>query len=208
MQVEAWLQRAACLAPTRTAIQTPDAQVSYAVLLHAARCGASELVERGALPGERVAIALEPGIEFAKALHACFLLGAVAVPVDLRLTPSERERITVGASVLVEQPLRAQPLGLSGSDALASEAVHDLDAVCAVIHTSGTTSTPRPVELTYGNFLWSALGSGVALGVDPQERWLCALPLSHVGGLSILVRSAIYATTTVLHKRFHTESVL
>ncbi len=72
---------------------------------------------------------------------------------------------------------------------------HDLDATAVVIHTSGTTAAPRPVELTYGNLLWSALGSAVALGLDPEERWLCALPLSHVGGLSILLRSAIYATT-------------
>ena len=66
----------------------------------------------------------------------------------------------------------------------------------------------RPVELTYGNLLWSALGSAVALGLDPSERWLCALPLSHVGGLSILLRSAIYATTAVVHERFETERVL
>ena len=85
-------------------------------------------------------------------------------------------------------------------------AVHELDAV--VIHTSGTTSAPRPIELTYGNFLWSALGSSVALGVDPDERWLCNLPLSHVGGLSILVRSAIYATTAVVHERFDAELTL
>ena len=77
-----------------------------------------------------------------------------------------------------------------------------------MIHTSGTTSAPRPVELTYGNFLWSALGSAVALGLDPNERWLCALPLSHVGGLSILMRSAIYGTTAVVHERFDTEPVL
>ena len=77
-----------------------------------------------------------------------------------------------------------------------------------MIHTSGTTSAPKPVELTYGNLLWSALGSAVALGLDPEERWLCALPLSHVGGLSILVRSAIYATTAVVHERFDTDRVL
>jgi O-succinylbenzoic acid--CoA ligase len=77
-----------------------------------------------------------------------------------------------------------------------------------VIHTSGSTSAPRPVELTYANFLWSALGSGVALGVDPRERWLCALPLAHVGGLSILLRSAIQATTAVIHERFDTDRVL
>jgi O-succinylbenzoic acid--CoA ligase len=77
-----------------------------------------------------------------------------------------------------------------------------------VIHTSGTSSAPKPIELTYGNLLWSALGSAVALGLDPDERWLCALPLSHVGGLSILVRSAIYGTTAVVHERFDTERVL
>src|SRR6185437_5051641 len=84
----------------------------------------------------------------------------------------------------------------------------DLDATAVVIHTSGTSSAPKPVELTYGNLLWSALGSAVALGLDPQERWLCALPLSHGGGLSILVRSAIYGTTAVVHERFETEPVL
>jgi o-succinylbenzoate---CoA ligase len=208
MQVEAWLQRAALAAPTVTALQTPDAQLSYAELACAARAGACELAERGAGPGERVAIALAPGLAFAQALHACLLLGAVAVPVDLRLTRSERARIVEGASVLVEQPLRVLPQGAGESETFAHGVTHDLDAVCAVIHTSGTTSTPRPVELTYGNFLWSALGSAVALGVDPRERWLCALPLSHVGGLSILVRSAIYATTAHVHERFQTDSVL
>jgi O-succinylbenzoic acid--CoA ligase len=250
MQVEAWLQRAACSAPTLTAIQTPDARLSYGELWSAVRAGAVELAERGARPGARVAIALAPGIAFAQALHACMLLGAVAVPVDLRLTDAERERIAAGASVVIDEPLLAnagmpvepdQPEALgrperpgslgesgqpgsdapgsSGQSALPSsggpaegasydQVFHDLDAVCAVIYTSGTTSAPQPVELTYGNFLWSAFGSGVALGVDPQERWLCALPVSHVGGLSIFLRSAIYATTAVVHERFDTDAVL
>jgi O-succinylbenzoic acid--CoA ligase len=208
MQVEAWLQRAARSAPTLTALATPDAQVSYAELLCAARSGAGELAERGAHAGERVAIALEPGIEFTVALHACFLLGAVAVPIDLRLTASERERFLAGASVLVDRPLRTSMPDALRLGALESHVTHDLDAVCAVIHTSGTTSAPRAVELTYGNFLWSALGSAAVLGVDARERWLCALPLSHVGGLSILVRCAIYATTAHIHERFDTDRVL
>ena len=51
-------------------------------------------------------------------------------------------------------------------------------------------------------------GLGVALGLDAEERWLCALPLTHVGGLSILLRSAITATTAIVHERFDTERVL
>jgi len=67
-----------------------------------------------------------------------------------------------------------------------------------VVHTSGTTAAPRPVELSFGNVQANALGSAVALGLDPDERWLCPLPLSHVGGLMVLLRSAIYATRAVL----------
>ncbi len=82
------------------------------------------------------------------------------------------------------------------------------DPVAAVMHTSGTTAAPKPVELSYGNFLASALGSAVALGLDPAERWLCPMPLTHVGGLSVPIRSAIYATTAVLPGRFDTDWVL
>jgi O-succinylbenzoic acid--CoA ligase len=139
------------------------------------------------------------------------LLGAVAVPVDLRLTQEERARTVAGARVYVDTPLSAKaPLTVVKPDFHAAPVsfVHELEDVCVIIHTSGTTSAARPVGLTYGNFLWSALGSGVALGVDPRERWLCTLPLAHVGGLSILLRSAIYATTAVIHERFDAEPVL
>lgn len=211
MQVEAWLARAARTMPTTVAVQTPHAVFTYAELWGAARRGAAELAELGASRGEQVAIALPAGIDFAVALHACLLLGAVAVPVDLRLTPTERARTIARARVLVDTPLSAKaPLAVVKPDFRAAPVsfTHELQDVCLIIHTSGTTSAARPIGLTYGNFLWSALGSGVALGVDPCERWLCTLPLAHVGGLSILLRSAIYATTAVIHERFDTEPVL
>ena len=214
MVVEAWLARAAAARPDRVALETPRGSWSYAQLHAAARSGARELAARGAGPAVRVAIALPPGLAFAQALHACLLLGAVAVPVDLRLSALERAQIAAGAAVLVEEPL-ADPAtpgarAAGGSDhASAATATrgHDLAASAVVIHTSGTTASPRPIELTYGNLLWSALGSAVALGLDPRERWLCALPVSHVGGLSILLRSAIYATTAVVHERFEPDRV-
>jgi O-succinylbenzoic acid--CoA ligase len=211
MEVEAWLPRAAAARPEHTALRTPRGDWSYARLHVAARAGAAELAARGAGRGERVAIALPAGLEFAQALHACLLLGAVAVPVDLRLSAAERAQIADGAVVCVEEPLtQGQAPGAAADTSLELPATttHELDATAVVIHTSGTTAAPRPVELTYGNFLWSALGSAVALGLDPEERWLCALPLSHVGGLSILLRSAIYATTAFVHERFETDRVL
>ncbi|MFI4985460.1 MAG: AMP-binding protein [Solirubrobacterales bacterium] len=212
MVVEGWLARAAAARPQREAVQTPAGGWSYAELYAAARRGGVELAARGARPGERVAIALPPGLAFAQALHACLLLGAVAVPIDVRSPPRERALLAQGAAVLLEEPLASAAEGASGrTDAAAGGTrglEHDLDAIAVVIHTSGTASSPRPIELSYGNLLWSALGSAVALGLDPHERWLCAMPVAHVGGLSILVRSAIYATTAVVHERFEADRVL
>jgi O-succinylbenzoic acid--CoA ligase len=202
MEIEAWLQRAASHAPERVAVETPAGSWTYAELDALARLGAARLSELGVQPAEQVAIALAPGLAFVQALHACLLLGAVAVPVDRRLAAPERELITASASLVIEEPLPAEG-GWSWP-----QARHDLAATAMIVHTSGTTAAPRPVELTYANLLWSALGSGVALGVDPDERWLCTLPLSHVGGLSILMRSAIYGTTAVVHERFEADRAL
>ena len=83
----------------------------------------------------------------------------------------------------------------------------DLDAVCCRILTSGTSGSPRPVDLTFGNHLWSAVGSAFNLGVEPTDRWLCCLPLDHVGGLSIVIRSVIYGTTAVVHDGFDPDRI-
>ncbi|HEY7933239.1 MAG TPA: AMP-binding protein [Solirubrobacteraceae bacterium] len=203
MEVVGWLERAAASRPNGCALSSQEGVLSYAQLLSMARSAAGELRALGVAPEDRVAIALPAGQSFVVTLHACLLLGAVAVPVDLRLTTEERKRISAGA-LIVEHPLAHQQRG----DELPTSVRHDLTKTAVIIHTSGTTSAPKPVELTYGNFLWSALGSAVALGLDPEERWLCTLPLSHVGGLSILMRSAIYATTAILHERFQVDAVL
>jgi len=199
VEVDAWLPRAASAHPDRAAVGA----LSYAALLAAARTGAGELAVRGAAAGDRVAIRLAPGAEFAVALHATLLLGAVAVPIDPRLGAAEAARQAAGASVVVEVPLGAAP-----TPPPARPERHDLGAAAIVVHTSGTSGEPKAVALTYGNWLWSALGSAAALGLDPRERWLCCLPLSHVGGLSILLRSAICGTSTIVHERFDTERVL
>ncbi len=212
MVLEGWLARAAARRPDRTALQTEGASVSYAQLYAAAQAGAQELAGRGAFSGTRVAIALPPGLAFAHALHSCLLLGAVAVPVDMRLGGAERGAVEAGAAITLQGPLESlERCALEAprlGPAQAHPGTHDPDAVAVVIHTSGTSRAPRAVELSYGNILWSALGSAVALGVDEDERWLCALPVSHVGGISILLRSAIYGTCAVLHERFERERAL
>jgi O-succinylbenzoic acid--CoA ligase len=61
--------------------------------------------------------------------------------------------------------------------------------------------------LTAGNHLWSALGSAARLGAHRDDRWLACLPLSHVGGLAVVLRAAIHGATVVLQHGFDVEEV-
>ncbi|MEJ7797135.1 MAG: AMP-binding protein [Solirubrobacteraceae bacterium] len=197
MLVESWLCRAARTRPDGAALRSADGTLTYAELDVAASVASRRLSALGVRAGDHVGLALPARAPFVETLQGCMRLGAVAVPVDLRLTEIERAARVGGCALLVDAPLD----GAQDRDAPLL-ATHDLAAAAIVVHTSGTTAAARPVALTYGNWLWSALGSAVALGCDEHERWLCTLPLSHVGGLSILLRSTIYATTAVLHEGF------
>ena len=148
MLVDAWLPRAALAHPGRMAV----GELSYAGLLELARAGREDLRGRGVAAGDRVAIALPPGELLRRGTARCLLHGAVAVPVDPRLSPSEAARLTAGAALVIDRPLETEARGEAGGGE-----THDLSATAILVHTSGTGGTPKPVELTYGNWLWSAL---------------------------------------------------
>ena len=67
-----------------------------------------------------------------------------------------------------------------------------------LVHTSGTTGRPRPVVLTPENLAASARATNAALGLRPGRSWLCPLPLCHVAGLMIVLRTALAGATTVI----------
>jgi o-succinylbenzoate---CoA ligase len=192
MMVEPFLERAAALRPDRPALESPDGVLTYAALLERAGRGAGALAARGIGPGDRVALLLPAGEAFVVALHAVLLAGAAAMPVDLRL--GERER----AAQQSEASVAFDPEWLVTASESLAPASHSTEDTALIVHTSGTTGAPKAVELTWGNVLANALGAAVALGHDPAERWLCPLPLTHVGGLMVLLRSTIYATTAIL----------
>lgn len=205
MHLDNWLSQRAETCPDRCALIAEGMELSYAELEREATATARRLAARGVRRDATVAIDLKPGIEYVVLLHALMKLGAVAYPVNSRLADSER----------AAELERAQPaLTLTGNPDLGTTEAdlpllgeHDLDALHCRILTSGTSGRPRPVGLTYGNHLWSAVGSAFNLGVEPTDRWLCCLPLFHVGGLSIVMRSVIYGTTAVVHEDFDVDRV-
>ena len=179
--------------PERDAVVVEGERLSWGELHDRALPAAAGLAQRGVEAGQRVALALPAGADFAVLLHACLLLGAAVLPVDGRLPARERDSRLAAADHVVDGPMAAPEGGWA-----ISVVPPRGDAVALAVHTSGTTGVPKLVELTWGNVTANALGSAIALGFDRRERWLCPLPLTHVGGLMVLLRSLIYGTVAHL----------
>src|SRR4051812_34839335 len=205
MLLDNWLSQRAQTCPDRCALIADGTQMSYAELEREATATARRLAARGARRGATVAVMLPAGIQYVVLLHALMKLGAVVYPVNTRLGEAERKAELARAEPLLTVN-GAPDLWMTEAD-LPLLGEHDLDELHCRILTSGTSSGPRAVGLTYGNHLWSAVGSAFNLGVEPTDRWLCCLPLFHVGGLSIVMRSVIYGTTVVVHDEFDPERI-
>lgn len=205
MILDNWLSQRAETCPDRPALLADGFEMTYSELEAEATAAARRLAARGARRGATVALTLPAGIEYVALLHGLMKLEAIAYPLNPRLAPPEIEaEIERAKPVLV----CSEPGQLTATEAdLPLLGEHDLDAIHCRILTSGTSGGPRPVALTYGNHLWSAVGSAFKNGVDPADRWLCCLPLHHVGGLSILMRSVIYGTGAEVHDGFDVDRV-
>lgn len=68
----------------------------------------------------------------------------------------------------------------------------------SVIFTSGSTGKPQGLVHTVGNYIYSALGTNEFVGLSSADRWLISLPLFHVGGVLIWVRTLLSGGTSIL----------
>jgi len=179
---------------------------------------ARQLAAWGVRAGDRVATLLHNGPIPAMMPHALLRLSATLVPLNTRLSEAELAWQTEDARpriVIAEQRTRhLAPDAVDIDEVLARremdvplEHSHNGSRIAAIIYTSGTTGKPKGAMLSVANFWWSAFGSALNLGVADDDRWIGCLPLFHVGGLSIVFRSAIYGTCAVIHDGFDASRV-
>jgi O-succinylbenzoic acid--CoA ligase len=219
-----WLAARAALTPDRIALMVGDQRVTFGELDRRATSVARRLAGLGLRAGDRVAVFFRGALPMAELVHGVARAGAVLVPLNIRLAPAElawqiqdvRARL-----LLFDCPLSlAEERGDGGVRALHIDDFYqqcesdfvpcgriDLSSVHTIIYTSGTTGRPKGAMLTYGNHWWSAMGSVLNLGLREDDRWLAPLPLFHVGGLSILMRSVIYGIPAIVHERFDPAAV-
>jgi len=221
-----WLGLAAERWPHARALTVSGETLSYRELAVAARERATALTVSGLARGDRVAWLGGPSREIVELLHAVQLLGAALCPLSARSTDREllhqgrrlRPRLivcdaeaharaaaiatTVGCDVVSN----ASPVA-SGGTAEPPRTEIDPFTPLALLCTSGTTGEPKVVVLSNAACRASALAAGRRLGYRAGESWLAAMPPHHVGGLSILLRAAIFGAEVVLHDGFEAKRV-
>jgi o-succinylbenzoate---CoA ligase len=227
-QVPDWLRRRALTHGDHPALEFAGDVVTFAELDRRAAAYDELLHRRGVAAGDVVATLMQSRPELVALAHGVPRRRRIFAPLGVRLAADEvvamlescaakvlfheEETREVAAVAARRLPIDCicvdgdSPSGAASNDDGSDDPV-DLAATHTVVFTSGTSGAPKGVRLTWGNHLWSAMGSAMNLGLIPGDRWLCCLPLNHVGGLSILMRGVLQGSPVELQRRFAPDAV-
>ncbi|MCA0984477.1 o-succinylbenzoate--CoA ligase [Halobacillus yeomjeoni] len=223
-----WLEKQYELKGGQIALEDPEGvSVTFKDLRNKSRSIASSMLNDGIRSGDHIAFLAENDVDLPAFLHAISYVGAVAVLLNTRLSPEEItfqlndaqvSRLFAG-STLCEKAVEAAKGADRNIEIHCLESYHEsfdrqdlkevisLDDVYTMMYTSGTTGSPKAVMHTYGNHWHSAVASGLNLGIHTEDKWLLCLPMFHVGGFSILMKSVIYGMPVHLVNKFDAEVV-
>ena len=217
-----WLSEQAQNQPQKLALVCGDQQWTYGELADEARRWAA-LFETcvGDAGAERIALCGPNRAQSVFAAHGAWWCGASVVGLHHRATKAELEAqlgqiepsLVIGADEVDVGPWPSMSWSEAGRRArdmtadLAPRAVEP-DQVMTILFTSGSSGRPKAVPLTVSNHLASAQATAERLDVGQGDRWLCCLPLCHIGGLAIVIRCAVYGATVELMEDFDAEVVL
>ena len=148
---------------------------------------------------ELVAVDLPAGPAFVRELRRAWDDGDAVLPLQQEAPPAHRQATAVrlGATVLADGSGRRRIHG--------GRPVEEGDAL--VVATSGTTGEPKGAVHTHTGVEAAAFATATALGVDPDCHWLACLPLSHVGGLSVVTRALATGAGLTVHGGFDAAAV-
>jgi fatty-acyl-CoA synthase len=225
--VGSWISRRARRTPDRVAIMHEGRASTYLGLHERVSRLAGALRGLGVGRGDRIAYLGPNHQAYLETLFAAGTLGAVFVPLNMRLAgPELAHHLTdSGSSVLVYAPAQAAVLASIRTDlvlrhvvALAEpgEGEHDYEELlasaapdpadepvslgdpCLIMYTSGTTGRAKGATLTHGNITWNAINVLVDADFGQDEMALVVAPLFHTAALNMLCLPAILKGGTVL----------
>ncbi|MFN8543210.1 MAG: AMP-binding protein [Candidatus Binatia bacterium] len=179
------------------------------------------LVAAGVRPGDRVALLVPNSLACVEALLAVATAGAAAVPVNLRWTAPEVDRLLADArprllvadagalarlgALAAPPPILDAPLhGGTAHGALPAPAPDD---TALILYTSGTTGRAKGAMLTHRNLLSNAARIASWLGLGPGDRFLTVMPLFHANAIVLgLMTPLLAGASTVIADRFRADT--
>ena len=204
-----WLKAAASNRPEHPFIVDDAGVHTFEEVAARTAATATRLRSLGVSPDTVVGLWARNDLRSVVSMFATWRAGAAVQIVNTRLTPTEAaaQLSEVGAHLVVghDAPdLGVPTVEIETHDGPALETRGEVDParLAWIVFTSGSTGRPKGVRLTFGNLEASAAGSSAHLEHGSDERWLCDIPIYHVGGASILVRSVREATTVLLQPSF------
>jgi long-chain acyl-CoA synthetase len=222
--------------PEKPALRTEDGVLSHRELWDRVARFAGFVAARAG-QGARVGILLPNAPEHAISYFGAIAAGAVAVPINFRLSPPEVGYILKDCAAAVLVTTAAQYEKLSGlpearsvgtflvvdgapagatpfSDALSAAPVpgpapvQPGDVAC-LLYTSGTTGFPKGAMISHANNLFNTGSCERTLGYREDDVGLVTLPLFHVTALhSQLVALLALGATVVLQREYDTRRML
>ena len=188
---------------------TRDTALDWATLRELSLAVAAELLRRGFRKGDFFATSLPLLNEHIVLEYACFRIGVIHVPLDLRLSAVELERslslvkprgyataLKLESNPGVEQVFDAAGLGELFRAALAGGAEVEWPEVrpedgAQVIFTTGSTGRPKAALLTHRSITAQNLCLGTAFEFEGASV-LVNLPPSHVGCQAELLMTTLF----------------
>ena len=82
------------------------------------------------------------------------------------------------------------------------------DTVFCIINTSATTGKFKSVPVRWSQIEAHVKASAKVLGVEEDDNWLVVLPMFHVSGLSIILRTLYNGTRATIREKFSEQVVL
>jgi len=164
------LDRQLELNPEAPFLVTRDRSLSYGEVDRLVSARAKDLGDRS---GDQVVVRTAIDVESVVEILAATRCGATAVLIPATL----------------QEDLAAKQIGEAAQETRPSQ---------TILFTSGSSGTPKGVRLTSSNWAAAAAVSIGRLGHGPESRWLCPLPIHHVGGLSIIYRTMAAGGSVVL----------
>jgi len=114
-------------------------------------------------------------------------------------------RVMIDKAIVSADPSEVLDLA-TGEETKRKLAIVETPDLAAVVLTSGTTSNPKPVELTFTGLRSSTESLYRCCGLSSDDSWLCTLPPNYVAGLAIFGRCFVSGSNLVFNSQFNVDS--